>query len=309
MRRALLLPAAAALAVAATPAGAAEHLVDMPGKYFEPPSTTLLVGDTVTWKNSDSFGHDVAAFDGSFASGLMASGGRYSVTFPRSGHVAYRCTIHPFMAGSLDVYAFQLHGPTGALTAGRRAVLRGLAPGGVRAVTIEQQRADGSWAAVVTVPVAAGGSFRAAVVPTGPAVYRAVAAGDPSLPLRLPVGARLATRVQRLEGARMAIRATARPAQAGAPAALQLYSRERYRWRQVAHTRVDRHSRVSFVVSLPRRYAARIVLLKGRHGYGPSIGPRRHVGPPGSSGSERRRQAGRKPAAPQPPHAEHEAHH
>ena len=73
------------------------------------------------------------------------------------------------MTGSLDVYAFELHGPAGALSAGRRAVLSGLAPGGVRAVTIEQRRADGIWAAVVTVPVGADGSFRAAVVPTGPA--------------------------------------------------------------------------------------------------------------------------------------------
>ena len=184
MRRALL-PAAAALALAASPASAAEHVVDMPGKYFEPASTTLLVGDTVTWKNSDRFEHDVAAFDGSFESGLLASGARYSVTFPRSGHVAYRCTIHPFMAGSLDVYSFALHGPAGALSAGRRAVLRGLAPGGVRAVTIEQRRADGTWAVVVTVPVGPDGSFRAAVAPTGPAVYRAVAAGEASLPLPL----------------------------------------------------------------------------------------------------------------------------
>ena len=71
----------------------------MPGKYFAPAATTLLVGDTVTWKNSDAFGHDVAALDGSFESGLLGTGGRFSVTFQKSGHVAYRCTIHPFMAG------------------------------------------------------------------------------------------------------------------------------------------------------------------------------------------------------------------
>lgn len=125
-------------------------------------------------------------------------------------------------------------------------------------------------------------------------------AGDPSLPLRLPVGARLETSVKRLKGGRTAIRANARPAQAGALAALHLYSRERYRWRQVAHARVDRRSRVSFVVSLPRRYAARVVLLKGRHGYGPSVGPLRHVGP-GSSRGRRHR--------PATPHTEHGAHH
>jgi hypothetical protein len=204
------------------------------------------------------------------------------------------------MAGFVDVYTFQLRGPTGALSAGRPAVLRGLAPGGVRAVTIEQRRPDGTWAALVTVPVGADGSFRASVVPAGPAVYRAVAAGDPSVPLRLPVGARLDTSVRRLRGGRTAIRATARPAQAGAVAALQLYSRERFRWRQVAHTRVDRHSRASFVVSLPRRYAARVVLLDGRRGYGPSVGPTRHVGP-GPPRARRHR--------PAPPPMEHGAHH
>ena len=274
--------AAAGLALAASPARAGEHVIDMPGRFFAPPATTLLVGDTVTWTNSDAVGHDVAALGGAFESGLMATGARFSVTFQHSGHIAYRCTIHPFMAGSLDVYAFSLRGPAGVVAAGRPAVLQGQVPSGVREVTIEQRRADGSWAPLVTVPVAADGSFRARLVPTRPGVYRAVAAGDPSPPLSLPVGARLETSVQRLSGGRAAIRAIARPGQAGAPAALQLYSRERYRWRQVAHTRVDRRSRASFVVSLPRRYAARVVLLAGRGGYGASVGPVRHVGPRGS---------------------------
>ncbi len=295
MRLALAL-AAAGLALAAAPAGAREHVVNMPAKFFTPPSTTVLIGDTVTWTNSDAVGHDVAALGGAFESGLMAPGARFSVTFQHSGHVAYRCTIHPFMAGSLDIYAFQLQGPDGVVAAGQPAVLQGQAPGGVGAVTIEQRQPDGSWALVITVPVAGDGSFRARVVPTRPGVYRAVAAGDPSLPLPLPVGARLVTSVRRLKGGRVAIRALARPAQAGAPAALQLYSRERYRWRQVAHTRVDRHSRASFVISPPGRYAARVVLLKGRGGYGASVGPVRHVGPPGS-GARRHRM----------PHAPH--HH
>lgn len=287
MRRALPL-AAAGLALAAAPARATDHVVDMPGKFFTPASTSLLVGDTVTWTNSDASGHNVAALDASFDSGLMGTGARFTVSFQHPGHIAYRCTIHPFMAGTLDVYAFQLRGPTGAVAAGTHALLQGQAPTGVRAVTIEQRQADGTWVAVISVPVGGDGSFRAHVVPRAPAVYRAVAAGDPSAPLRLPVGARIETSVRRLAHGRVAIRGVARPAQAGAPAALQLYSRERYRWRQVAHARVDRHSRVSFVVSPPRRYAARIVLLKGRHGYGASVGPLRHVGPPGSGARHHR---------------------
>lgn len=270
----------AALALAAAPAGAqaATRVVDMPGKFFVPPTLSVLTGDTVTWTSSDSFDHDVAALDGSFDSGRMSTGARYSVTFQAPGRVAYRCTLHPFMAGSVDVFAFQLLGPTGPVAAGSPATLHGLVPPGTGAVRIEQRRTDGSWAQVGVVAPKPDGSFSMRVIARGPTVYRAVADARPSLPLALRVGARLDTTVRRLRGGRFAIRATARPTQAGAPAALQLYSRERYRWRQVAHTRVDQHSRVSFVVSPPGRYAARIVLLRGRGGYGASVGPTKHFG-------------------------------
>ena len=289
----------AALALAAAPAGAhaATRVVDMPGKFFVPPTLSVLTDDTVTWANSDSFDHDVAALDGSFDSGRMSTGARYSVTFQAPGRVAYRCTLHPFMAGSVEVFAFQLLGPDRAVAAGSPAVLHGLVPPGTGAVRVEQRRPDGSWVQVAVVVPKPDGSFRARVVPRGPAVYRAIADAGPSAPLALPVGARLDTTVRRLRGGRFAVRATARPAQPGTPAALQLYSRERFRWRQVAHARVDRHSRVSFVVSPPGRYAARIVLLRGRGGYGASVGPTRHIG---GRGAPRRARP-----APRPEHHHH----
>jgi plastocyanin len=270
----------AALALAAVPAaaGATQRTVDMPGKFFVPPTLNVLAGDTVTWTNNDGFDHDVAALDNSFDSGHISPGGRFSVTFSRPAHVAYRCTIHAFMAGTIDVYAFQLLGPTHPVAAGSQVLLHGLAPGGTSAVRIEQRRADGTWALVTVVVPDAGGAFRARVRPSGPAVYRAISDAGPSLPLPLRVGARLDTAVKRLSGGRYAISATVKPAQAGVPAALQLYSRERFRWRQVAHTRVDAHSHVRFVVSPPGRYAARIALLRGRDGYGASIGRTHHLG-------------------------------
>ncbi|HYH88557.1 MAG TPA: plastocyanin/azurin family copper-binding protein [Solirubrobacteraceae bacterium] len=296
MRRALVL---AALALAAAPAGAqaATRVVDMPGKFFVPPTLSVLTGDTVTWANSDSFDHDVAALDGSFDSGRMSTGARYSVTFPAPGRVAYRCTLHPFMAGSVEVFAFELLGPHRAVAAGSPAILHGLVPPGTGAVRVEQRRPDGSWVQVAVVVPKPDGSFSARVVPRGPAVYRAIADAGPSAPLALPVGARLDTTVRRLRGGRFAVRATTRPAQPGTPAALQLYSRERFRWRQVAHARVDRRSRVSFVVSPPGRYAARIVLLRGRGGYGASVGPTRHIG---GRGTPRRARP-----APRPEHHHH----
>ena len=278
-RLAVALAAFALAVVAAAPARAASRTVDMPGKFFEPASLTLLAGDSVTWTNSDSFAHNVAALDGSFESGSIGPGGRFSFTFQQPGRVPYRCTVHPFMSGSVDVFAFALRGPASPVAVRRRAVLRGIAPGGVRTVTIEEQRPDGSFAAVASAPVGADGAFRATVVPAGPAVYRAVAGGNPSLPFALPVSAGLRTTARRLRGGRVVLRTLARPAQAGAPAALQLYSRERYRWVQVAHGRLDGKSAVSFTVRSTRRLRARVVLLRGRGGYAPAVGPQRRIAP------------------------------
>jgi plastocyanin len=277
VRRALPL---AVLALAASPAAAAasERVVDMPAKYFDPANVTALAGDTVTWTNSDTIEHDVAQLDGAFDSGRLGPGGRFSYTFSQPGHYAYRCTIHAFMAGSIDVYAFQLLGPDHPVSIGRPAVLHGIAPAGTPLVRIEARRADGTWAPVTAVVPDADGTFRARVTPTAPTVYRAIADAGPSLPLPLKVGARLDTAVKRLHGGRYAITATAKPAQPGAPAALQLYSRERFAWRQVAHTTVGRDSKARFTISPPGHYAARVVLLRGKRGYGASIGPTKHLG-------------------------------
>jgi plastocyanin len=278
VRRALPL---AALALAAAPAGAraAERVVDMPAKYFVPPNVTVLAGDTVTWTNTDTVEHDVAQIDGGFDSGVIAPGGRYAQTFSAPGHFAYHCTIHAFMAGTVDVYSFQLLGPDHPVSIGRPATLHGIAPAGTAVVRIEGRPPTGTaWAPVTAVAPAPDGSFRARVTPQAPTVYRAVADAGPSLPLPLKVGARLDTTVKRLRSGRYAIRATAAPAQPGALAALQLYSRERFRWRQVAHARIGRDSRVTFEFRPPGRYAARVVILRGNGGYGASIGPTRHIG-------------------------------
>lgn len=269
----------AAPAVVAVPARAGSRTIDMPGKFFAPANVMLLAGDTVTWTNSDLNTHDVAVLGGAFDSGSMLPGARFSVNFAHPGRVLYRCTIHPFMSGSIDVFSFALRGPTSPVAVRRRGVLRGIAPGGVRTVTIEQRRPDGSFVAVASASVGANGAFRATVVPRGPAVYRAVAGDNPSLPLALPVSARLRTTARRLRGGRVVLRTLARPAQAGAPAALQLYSRERFRWVQVAHGRLDGRSAVSFTVHSTRRLRARVVLLRGRGGYAPAVGPQRRVAP------------------------------
>ena len=272
MRRALL-PAAVVLAVAAPSTDAIERTVDMPDKFFVPQNLTVLAGDTVTWTNSDQFDHDISALNGAFDSGHVSPGARFSHQFTLTGHYAYRCTIHPFMAGAVDVYAFQLLGPTGAISAGSPVTLHGIAPGGTSSVRIEARRPDLTWAPVTAVAPAPDGSFRVR--------------GDPRRPHHLSRGRRgrpePAAAAARRGGARHARDAPKgralqdprdRPAGPGrrarrAPALLA-------RALPLAPGRardVDRSSRVSFTVSPPGRYAARVVLLNGKGGYGRSCRP------------------------------------
>lgn len=69
------------------------------------PVTLSVVGSTVTWSNTDtaSSGHDVAADNGSFDSGLMANGARFSFTFQSRGTFPYHCVRHPGMVGTVIV--------------------------------------------------------------------------------------------------------------------------------------------------------------------------------------------------------------
>ncbi len=74
------------------------------GIAFEPAEVTVSVGDTVTWTNNDSVGHDVTA--DSFSSGEpggMAPGDTFEHTFEEAGTFDYVCTVHPGMEGTVVV--------------------------------------------------------------------------------------------------------------------------------------------------------------------------------------------------------------
>ena len=83
-------------------AGGAE--VSMEGIAFQPAEVTVSAGDTVTWTNNDSVGHDVTA--DSFSSGDpggLASGVAFEHTFEEAGTFDYVCTVHPGMEGTVVV--------------------------------------------------------------------------------------------------------------------------------------------------------------------------------------------------------------
>ena len=87
---------------ATTAAGA----VTMQNISFQPATTQVKVGDTVTWTNDESVGHDVTADDGSFKSGPsggMQQGDTFQHKFDKAGNFAYKCTVHPNMTGTVNV--------------------------------------------------------------------------------------------------------------------------------------------------------------------------------------------------------------
>ncbi len=72
---------------------------------FSPGTTTIHVGDTITWTNSGPSPHTATAKDGSFDTGNLNKGASASHTFTHAGTFAYICTIHPFMHGTVVVLA------------------------------------------------------------------------------------------------------------------------------------------------------------------------------------------------------------
>jgi plastocyanin len=78
--------------------------VSMEGIAFVPPELSVGVGDTVTWTNNDTVGHDVTG--DSFSSGepgAMAGGDTFEHTFDEAGTFDYVCTVHPGMEGTVAV--------------------------------------------------------------------------------------------------------------------------------------------------------------------------------------------------------------
>ena len=95
---------------APSPANGETAEVSMKDIAFSPDSITINKGDTVTWTNDESIGHDVTKTDGpgpDFSSGDpggMGEGDTFSETFTTPGEISYECTVHaPGMSGTITV--------------------------------------------------------------------------------------------------------------------------------------------------------------------------------------------------------------
>jgi plastocyanin len=252
-----LCAAGAALALPAA-ASAQSQPVVMQQAAFAPSQISVLVGDTVAWRNTSFRDHTVSGRDDSFASpGHVRPGGGYSFQFTQAGKFPYYCALHPFMSGEVDTFPLLLEGPKVAVSRGGTVKLDGRAPAGTSSVEI--QRDDGSgYAPVATAAVDGSGAFSVALPAVASSKYRAVDAAGASPDVQVAVIDRK-LRVHASRSRRSAIvRVRAVPADPGATVQLQLQLRERFGWFPVQRKRLDKHSAATF--RAPFHARARVVL-------------------------------------------------
>jgi plastocyanin len=70
---------------------------------FIPASVAIEKGQTIVWVNKDLFPHTVTANDGSFDSGVINPGGKWTYKSKVKGTVAYKCILHPPMTAEIKV--------------------------------------------------------------------------------------------------------------------------------------------------------------------------------------------------------------
>jgi YVTN family beta-propeller protein len=70
---------------------------------FNPGTTTVAVGHSVTWTNDDPIQHTTTSDMRGWDSGLLAPGATFTMTFDTPGTFTYHCNVHPFMHGTIQV--------------------------------------------------------------------------------------------------------------------------------------------------------------------------------------------------------------
>jgi plastocyanin len=75
---------------------------------FSPASSSVNVGDTITWTNTGTTSHTSTSGNtptpsGLWTSGFLSPGMTFAHQFTGSGNFPYFCQVHPFMTGSVNV--------------------------------------------------------------------------------------------------------------------------------------------------------------------------------------------------------------
>ena len=115
---AAMAPSSATSAASAPPG----PVINLSSLMFNPATTTVKVGETVTWRNDEPIGHTVTSGrylgidkttglrtsqhpDGMFNAKLGGKGETFSFTFTKAGTYSYYCDIHQGMNATITVVA------------------------------------------------------------------------------------------------------------------------------------------------------------------------------------------------------------
>jgi plastocyanin len=264
-----LLAAALALALAGPAVARAETAtISMPGKYFDPPRSTVVAGDLVVFRNNDLVSHDVRISGGLFDSGVMPRFSAWTQQLEQPGGYPFFCTLHAFMSGTLDVVAATLAAAPDGVLAGEPLSLSGRAPAGTALVGVERSVGGGEWLATgAAATPAPDGTFSAMVPAAEGASYRVTTPAGPSQVVTPHVTARVDVHLAVRRGRRRTtVDVHATPAPRGFVATLELYARWRYRWRAHRTAKLDSHGAAAFRLPASRRTYARVTLRRRRGG-------------------------------------------
>ena len=99
---AALVTAALGIVAAAADRAGATHEVVIQAVQFAPATLKVKRGDVVVWTNRDPFPHTATAA-GVFDSKSIAEGKSWRWRADRAGTIAYVCSLHPTMKGTLEV--------------------------------------------------------------------------------------------------------------------------------------------------------------------------------------------------------------
>jgi plastocyanin len=174
----VLLVLIAALVVAGG-AGADTRNVQITKSGFTAANVTVQLGDTVTWKNTDTATHQVVADNGSFASAVLKTGETYSVTFTSNGRTAYHDEFAKSHRGSVTVTgapaSLTLNPSATTIVYGDTVTLTGQTSGQItnEPVTLTSQPAGKGTQSVATTTTSTAGNFSFDVTPSIQTSYQA----------------------------------------------------------------------------------------------------------------------------------------
>jgi plastocyanin len=175
----LLMAVGVATLVVAGSAGADTKTVQITRQGFTPSSTTVAIGDSVTWRNADSVNHQVVANDGTFASPVLKAGETYTVTFSKSGKTTYHDAFATSKKGTVTVNApaasVTLNANATRITYGDNTTVSGAVTNQLTSepVTLTAQPNGKGTQSIATTTTQANGQFSFGVSPTIQTSYQA----------------------------------------------------------------------------------------------------------------------------------------